>query len=141
VSALLVVHLVFAAGYAGFQWTVQVLVYPQFELVPAAAFAEYERAHQRRVSFVVGPLFAGLTVTTAGVVLLRPAGTPWWSAVLAVLLLAVILGVTAFLAVPLHGRLAAGFDAASYRRLLHVDLVRAGAATGEAALAGWLLLR
>jgi hypothetical protein len=27
---LLVVHLVLTAAYAGFQWTVRVLVYPQF---------------------------------------------------------------------------------------------------------------
>jgi hypothetical protein len=54
VSVLLIVHLVLTAAYAGFQWTVQVLVYRQFPLVPPAAFAAYEAAHQRRVGFVVG---------------------------------------------------------------------------------------
>lgn len=140
-SALLVVHLALVAGYAGFQWTVQLLVYRQFDLVPAAAFVNYERAHQRRVSFVVGPLFAGLTLTTAGVFVFHPAGTPWWAASLAALSLAVILGVTAVLAVPLHGKLATGFDPSIYRSLLRVDLVRAVVASVDLALAGWLLLR
>jgi hypothetical protein len=140
VSPLLVVHLAVAAGYAGFQWTVQVLVYRQFELVPAAAFVAYEQAHQRRVSFVVGPLFAGLTLTTAGVLFFRPAGTPWWAGIVGAVLLVVILGVTAFLAVPLHGRLSTGFEKSVYRSLLRVDLVRAVAATLDAALAAWLLL-
>ena len=49
-----------AVAYCSFQWTVQLVVYCMFARVPAAAFPAYEAAHQRRVSFMVGPLFAGL---------------------------------------------------------------------------------
>jgi hypothetical protein len=127
VSWTLAAHLAATAAYAGFQWTVQGLVYPQFAEVPAAGFAAHERAHQRRVSRVVGPLFAALAVTTALVLVTRPGVV----AVLSAACYAVVLAATAFAAVPLHRRLSAGFDAAAHRRLLRVDLVRALAATAD----------
>ncbi len=46
-------HLALTAAYAGFQWTVRGVVYPQFDQVPAEAFAAYERRHQQRISRVV----------------------------------------------------------------------------------------
>ncbi|MGY1734605.1 DUF1772 domain-containing protein [Geodermatophilus sp. SYSU D00684] len=137
---LLVVHLALTAAYAGFQWTVRALVYPQFAQVPAAAFPAYERAHQRRVSRVVGPLFAGQGVTTLWLLAARPDGVPLLPVLVGGACLAVVLGVTALLAVPLHRRLGAGFDAGAFGRLLRADTVRALAATCGTVAAGWLLL-
>jgi hypothetical protein len=137
---LLVVHLVLTAAYAGFQWTVRVLVYPQFAQVPAAAFPAYERAHQRRVTRVVGPLFAGQGVTTLWLLAARPDGVPLAPVLAGAACLAVVLGVTGLLAVPLHRRLADGFDDGALARLLRVDTVRALAAGAGTAAAGWLLL-
>jgi hypothetical protein len=116
-----VAHVASTSAYAGFQATVRLVVYPQMTGVPAPAFAAYEAAHTRRVSVVVGPLFAALAVTTSGLLAvpgLRAAGAA------AAVLLAVLLGVTAFGAVPEHRRLGAGFDAAAHRRLLRWDAVR-----------------
>jgi hypothetical protein len=120
-------HLAATTAYAGFQWTIRGLAYPQFAEVPAAAFTGYERAHQRRVTRVVGPLFAALAVTTL-LVLLREPGVP---SVLSAACYAVVLATTAFAAVPLHRRLSAGFDPAAHRRLLRVDSVRALAAGAD----------
>jgi hypothetical protein len=124
-----------AAAYAGFQWTVHLVVYPQFALVPPEAFAEYERRHQQRISYVVGPLFTVLIVGAGWQLAERPAGTAW--ALVAALLVATVLGVTAFVAVPLHRRLSAGWDAAAHGALLRADLVRTVAA---AALLGTAVL-
>ncbi len=118
------------AAYAGFQWTVHVVVYPQFALVPPAAFVEYERRHQGRISIVVGPLFAALVIGTGGLVVGRPQGVGVWVAVVATVLAAVVVGVTAVVAVPLHRRLSAGWSADAHRALLRADLVRTLAATG-----------
>jgi hypothetical protein len=137
---LLVVHLALTAAYAGFQWTVRFLVYPQFALVPAAAFAAYERSHQRLVTRVVGPLFAGQGVTTLLLLAVRPAGVPLVPVLAGAACLAVVLGVTALLAVPLHRRLDVGWDAAAHRRLLRVDGLRVAAATAGTAAAAWALL-
>ena len=137
---LLVAHLALTAAYAGFQWTVRAVVYPQFAGVPAAAFPAYERAHQRRVSRVVGPLFAGQAITTLWLLAARPAGTALLPVLAGAACLAVVLGVTAVLAVPLHRRLGEGWDADAHRRLLHADTARAVAATAGTLVAAWLLL-
>ncbi len=139
-ALLLVVHLVLVAAYAGFQWTVRVLVYPQFVGV-GAGFAAYERAHQQRVTRVVGPLFASQGVTTVWLLVLMLRGdVPALPVLAGAVCLAVVLGVTAVGAVPLHRVLDAGWDAAAHRRLLAVDSVRAGAASLHVLAAGWLLL-
>jgi len=46
--------------YTGFQLTIRGVVYPQMAKVPEPVWVDYEAAHQRRVSVVVGPLFAVL---------------------------------------------------------------------------------
>ncbi len=137
---LLVVHLALSAAYAGFQWTVRFLVYPQFAQVPTAAFAAYERSHQRLVSRVVGPLFAGQGVTTLLLLGMRPSGVPLLPVLAGAALLALVLALTAFLAVPLHRRLDSGWDAAAHHRLLRVDGARVAAATAGTACAAWALL-
>lgn len=137
---LLAVHLLVVSAYAGFQWTVRVLVYPQFALVPRAGFAAYERAHQVRTARVVGPLFAGQAVTTGWLLADRPAGTPLLPVLVAAGLYGALLLVTALVAVPLHRRLDAGWDAAVHRRLLRADALRVGLATAGALVALGLLL-
>lgn len=132
-------HLLAVAAYAGFQWTVQVVVYRQFPRV--ADFVPYERAHQRLVSRVVGPLFAAQLVTTTLLLAVRPGGLPWAYPLASGALLGVVLALTAFVAVPLHGRLGHGFDEAAWRRLLRADAARTAAATVNAALALVVALR
>ncbi len=133
---LAVVHLALTAAYAGFQWTVRGLVYPQFAEVPAEAFARYERRHQQRISRVVGPLFAGQLGTTAWLLAARPSVPVLVGAAC----LAVVLTTTALGAVPLHRRLEEAWDDAAHRRLLRVDTVRAVAATVGTGAALWALL-
>ena len=137
---LLVVHLALTAAYAGFQGTVRFLVYPQFARVPVDVFAAYERNHQRLVTRVVGPLFVGEGVTTLLLLAVRPSGVPLLPVLAGAACLAVVLGVTAFLAVALHRRLDVGWDPAAHRRLLRVDAVRVVAATAGTAAAAWALL-
>ncbi|MDT0277773.1 DUF1772 domain-containing protein [Blastococcus goldschmidtiae] len=114
---LLVAHLALTAAYAGFQWTVRVLVHPQFARVPPPASAAYERSHQRLVTRVVGPLFAGQGVTTMLLLAVRPAAVPLLPVLAGAALLAAVLGITAFLAVPLHRRLDAGTATAAWALL------------------------
>jgi hypothetical protein len=138
VSVLPVLHLALTAGYAGFQWTIRALVYPQFALVPPAAFPAFERRHQQRVTRVVGPLFAGQVLTTAWLLVDRPAGVPLVPVTAGAGCLAVVLGTTALLAVPLHRRLDSGWDGDAHRRLLRVDSVRVLAASLGTAAASWI---
>ena len=138
---LLAVHLALTAAYAGFQWTVRALVYPQFAHVPSTAFPAYERRHQQRITWVVGPLFAGQGGTTLWLLADRPAGTPLPAVLAGAACLAVVLGVTGLGAVPLHRRLGEAWDDGAHRRLLRVDTLRAVAATAGTVAALWALLR
>jgi hypothetical protein len=133
-------HALAATAYAGFQWTVHVVVYPQMAEVPAPEFAAYEASHQRRVTWVVGPLFAALVLSTVAVVVLRSQGPPW-PAVIAAAGTVTVLAITAAAAVPLHRRLSGGWDAAAHRRLTGWDAARTAAASLQAAAAVAVLVR
>ncbi|WP_222193609.1 DUF1772 domain-containing protein [Modestobacter italicus] len=139
-TALLAAQLALAAAYAGVQWTVRVLVYPQFTAVPADAWPAFHDGHSRRVARVVGPLFAGQTVTTGWLLLELPSGAPRAAVLAGAACLGTVLCITALIAVPQHRRLGRGFDAAAHRRLLHADSVRVLAATGSVLAAGWAAL-
>ena len=132
--AVLMLTLAAVAAYAGFQWTVHVVVYRQFSAVPAAAFPEYERLHQQRITRVVGPLFAVLVASVCWLLIDLPAGVPLWSALAAAGLVLAILAITGLGAVPLHRRLSKSWDGGTYRALLRVDLVRTVIATGNLVL-------
>ena len=126
-------YLVTVSVYAGFQWTVRIVVYPALADVPASAFVAYLTAYQRRVTHLVAPLFAALLLTTALVATQRsiPIGVRG----LALALLAVILATTAFAAIPAHRTLGEGWDVGTHRRLLRADTIRVVAATTNVALA------
>jgi len=133
VPDVLSAYLAATFAYAGFQWTVRVVVYPQLALVPPESFGQYLETYQRRVSLLVGPLFGALVLTTGW--LAQSDQVAVAARVLAVVLLGVLLVVTALLAVPLHGRLSRSWDAAAHRRLLRVDEVRVLVASVSAVLA------
>ncbi len=132
-----IAYAVAAAGYGGFQLTVRFVVYPQLVRVPPAAFPEYERAHQRLVTPLVGLLFGALAVTAGALLVVgpRPGGAA------AAALLALLLAVTGFGAVPEHARLSQVFDGAAHRRLLRWDGVRVAIALGQVLLGAALALR
>lgn len=129
-----VAHLVAVSLYAGFQWTVRIVVYPQFAGVGAEEFAAYERAHQRRISYLVGPLFAALVATSALLLVMRPAEFAQGWAVASVALVVAVLLVTGLLAVPLHRTLDRGWDSDAHRSLLRVDALRVAVATANVVL-------
>ena len=139
-TPLLAAHLALAAGYAGVQWTVRALVYPQFTAVPADAWPAFHDGHSRRIARVVGPLFAGQLVTIAWLLVDGPPGAPRAAVLAGAGCLGTVLAVTGLVAVPQHRRLGRGFDATAHRRLLHADSVRVLAATGSVLAAGWLVL-
>lgn len=134
-------HLGAGLAYAGFQWTVAGVVYPQLADAARASpgtAAALEAGHQRRTARVVGPLFTALVGATALLVATRPQDPVRWACAGCT---AVVLGTTALGAVPAHRVLAAGVDERALARLLRWDRVRTGAATAQAALAVVLTAR
>ena len=118
-------------GLVGLIWVVQLVIYPQFAAVGETAFKSYHADYTRRIAWVVGPLMLG-EVATAVVLLGRGDRPLWLLASLAPL--AVCWLSTACLQVPLHNRLARGFEAKSHRALVRSNWIRTVAWTVRGAL-------
>lgn len=132
----LLAHLAVTWAMVGVIWTVQLLQYPVMARVPAEGFAVFELAHQRRITAVLA-LFAPLEIVTAAAVAVAVPEVPRWLSIGAGAVLAAVWLATAAFYGPLHGRLAAGFDAVLHRRLVSTNWWRTAAwtARGAAALA------
>jgi heme A synthase len=138
VPVLLVCHLVAVSAYAGFQLTVNRVVYPQMSAADGPDFAGYEAGHQRRITPVVGLLFGAVALTTLLLLLdgSLPRAATWSAAVL----FGLVLVVTAVGAVPQHAVLSRGFDRTAHRRLMRWDTVRLALACGQVVVGAWLAL-
>lgn len=137
--AVLVAQVVSTLWLAGMIWTIQVVHYPLFDLV-GEEFVAYEAAHSARISFLLLGPWAVQGVTTAWVLLSRPAGVPWWMVLTAATFAAATVAVTVFVSVPQHDVLGGGFDVAAHATLVRTNWWRVVAWTGHAALAVWMLV-
>ena len=126
-------HLAATCALVGLIWTVQIVVYPLFGRVGRTAFEDWHQAYMRRIGCVVGPLML-VEAGTAGWLLWDGRRDPAFVA--SVALLALVWISTALVQVPLHRRLALGFEAAAHRRLVRTNWLRTLAWT----LRGLLLL-
>jgi len=124
VVAIVVVHACATLFMAGLIWFVQVVHYPLFARVGPDGFTAYSEAHQRLTTLVVGPAMLVEAVTAAVLVFLRPSGVSPALLWTGLGLLGVIWLSTAFLQVPLHGRLATGFSAEACDALVSTNWIR-----------------
>ena len=128
---LAVANLALAAYMTGAIWVVQAVHYPLFAAVGRAGWSDYEAAHRRRITPVVGPAMLAQTAVAAALALDRPGPASALNLVLALGLLAAT--VTVFGA--LHARLERGWDGTAHRRLLRLNALRAVAWTAQVAVA------
>ncbi len=130
-SVLWSVHAGATLAMAGALWVVQLAVYPLFGAIGPDAFRRYHQHYTKRIGLVVGPLMLLEAVTAA---LLWLAG--WQATAFAgsLALLGVIWLSTFTLQVPLHRRLADGYDATRHHRLVRSNWIRTLAWTARAAL-------
>lgn len=139
VHLLLLLNFAAAAYLTGLIWTVQVVHYPSFGLVPKEAWEAFHAAHTRRMSHVVlAPMVVELGLAIwlawAGRTVL-PGEAGWWSLALVLLTWAA----TFFISVPFHNRLASGFDYIAIDGLTRTNWLRTVLWTVRAGLLGWLL--
>jgi hypothetical protein len=122
--AILVTHCVATLLMVGIIWFVQVVHYPLFDRVGAAAFDAYETRHVEATGYVVGPPMLIEAATALWLAVSAPAGLPAALAWTGLALLAVIWISTALLQVPEHDRLRAGFEPDAHRRLVRSNWLR-----------------
>lgn len=125
-------HFAVTCALAGLIWTIQIVQYPLFDRVGRDAFPVWHAAYTAAITRVVAPL---MLVELAGSLwLLGVAGHREPAFLASLVLLATVWMATAFVQVPLHGRLARGFDPASHRRLVRSNWLRTLAWTVRAGL-------
>jgi len=134
-QAVLIAQVVGSAGMFGVIWVIQLVHYPLMRKVPIAAFGEFEAEHQRRITYVVGPLMALEGVSVLAVFFLRPSCLSFALVLAGGLVEAVAIGTTAFVSAPMHGRMAASGKPELLDRLIATNWIRTAAWTTRAALA------
>lgn len=138
---LVTAHLLATAAMGGLIWFVQLVHYPLFGAVGADGFAHYEAAHQRRTSWVVGPLMGLELVTAVGLVLRDVPGLGRGLPIVALAVLGLVHLSTISLQVPAHGRLSNGFDAHVARRLVVTNWIRTVGWSARTVLAALMVVR
>lgn len=139
-KTLLLGNLVACAALVGLIWTVQVVVYPQFARVGAAEWMDYHDAHSALITLVVGPLMLAEAALAAGLVVAAPAERRI-EALVSLALVVFAWAWTAFVSVPLHGKLDAGWDASLIQSLITTNWARTLAWSARLALLGWWVER
>lgn len=134
-TPLALLHAAATLAMTGLIWFVQRVHYPLFSYASAERFGDFAGAHQHRTSWVVLPPMAAEAATATLLLLTRPgpATAAGW------LLLTLIWLSTAWLQVPLHRRLAGGYDPQAIDRLVATNWLRTVAWTARAGIALLLL--
>ncbi|MEM7600229.1 MAG: hypothetical protein AAF357_02305 [Verrucomicrobiota bacterium] len=121
---ILIVQLIASCGMMGVIWFVQLITYPQFEAMNETAFTEYHANYSRRVTWIVAPLML-VELGTAFLIAIR-----FWQtqdfvlAIVGLLLVLALWGLTAFVQVPQHSRLSYGYSIETIRELVHGNWAR-----------------
>lgn len=135
IEFLVVAHAAATLFMVGVIWFVQVVHYPLMAKVPASEFAAYEHEHQNRTTFVVAPTMLIEALTAAMLLVVVLPGSGRILPAIGIMLLAVIWLSTFLVQVPLHVRLAGGFEAGAHRQLVWSNWLRTAAWTGRGILA------
>ena len=118
INSILLANFVATCLMTGVIWFVQWVHYPLLAKVPVDRAVETAIDHQRRTGQVLAIPMAVEGFTTLGLLIIRPESVhifwPWFGAVL----LAVALGSTVFVSVPLHAKMATNPTADVGQRLV-----------------------
>jgi hypothetical protein len=135
-AAILVVALGATWAMTGVIWVIQLVHYPSFDAIERGAddadWVVFGDRHRRSISYVVGPFMAAEGVTGLWLALDPPADLGRALPLVALVLMAIAYGVTAFVSAPLHMRLADRYDADLVRRLVSTNWIRTAAWTSRA---------
>lgn len=137
-KSLFVVQLATTLAMTGVIWLVQIVHYPLFQFVGKDRYAAFHQAHMNWISFVVAPLMVVEALSAALIIFYPPANSDWRVLWFGLFLVGVVWASTFFLQVPLHEKLAQGFDPETHRALVNTNWIRTVAWTLRAAIVLWL---
>ncbi len=121
---VLIINLVSTLMLTGIIWFVQIVHYPLFHAVGAKYFRTYEQAHQRLTSYIVVPLMFGELIGAALLPFFGFWGMSMYLAYGNLALAILIWFVTFTVQLPLHRRLAEGYNRQYVSRLVKSNFLR-----------------
>jgi hypothetical protein len=125
VPMIRLLHAIATTAMAGVIWTVQLVIYPLFAEVGGEVFASYHADYSERITWIVGPLMIVELGSAAVLAIVAwKSGEGRLFALTGLLLVVALWLVTAFVQVPQHGRLVAGFDEATIAALVTGNWIR-----------------
>ncbi|MEM1349476.1 MAG: hypothetical protein AAGI01_13015 [Myxococcota bacterium] len=138
-GALVVAHVGATFVMVGVIWMVQLVHYPLFAEVGEATFRHYHEQHVQRITWIVGPAMLVELGTGVWLAMKTPEHTDAWTWWVALGLLGVAWVTTATLSVPMHNKLAAGFEPQAHSLLVSTNWIRTAAWSLRGALVVWAL--
>jgi uncharacterized membrane protein len=122
----------------GLIWFVQLVHYPLMSQVGVEGYRSYQTAHQNLTSLAVAP--AMLLELAAGLALvwLAPRDPWYWGGAVAI---GALWASTALVQMPLHAKLALGFNAEAHAALVATNWFRTCLWSGRGVLSLWLIAR
>ena len=120
----------------GVIWIIQLVHYPFFSQVGADNFQKFHQSHSFWITPIVAPLMIVELLTSLLILFYTPTNLNYKLLVFAFILTLITWASTAFIQVPLHNKLAQGFDAAIHAELVNTNWIR----TAAWSLRGVLLL-
>lgn len=132
---VLIAQTVASLGMFGVIWVIQLVHYPLMRHIPGESFRSFEAEHQRRITWVVGPLMAVEGISVLLVFFWRPASIPFALALGGGIAEAIAIGVTVMISAPTHGRMATTGDMDLLDRLITTNWIRTAAWTARGAIA------
>lgn len=105
----------------GVIWVIQIVQYPFFSYVGRENFREYHDDYRFWITPVVAPAMILELLTGIFLIVLRPESELLWAGLPLIL---VVWASTFFIQVPLHEKLAGGFDSQNHRALVKTNWIR-----------------
>lgn len=143
-SEVLVIHAAATWFMTGLIWFVQLVHYPLMAMADRETWIEFEKRHQERTTWIVGPvMFVEMLAT---IVILVWQQENWTKSQQSLAVGGTAALIVAWLStfavqVPLHTSLSKGFSARTHRVLVRSNWVRTAAWTCRAVFAGMLLAK
>lgn len=123
VEKLLIANVALSFLMIGVIWFVQVVQYPMFSSISSDDFAGFHENYRRRISVIVGPAMMAELAVALSLAFFPPDAISASATVSLVLLVAAWLS-TILLQIPLHNRLARGYDARAISILVVTNWIR-----------------
>lgn len=125
-SLLFTFHNASTWALIGLIWTIQLAHYPLFAQIGREAFKAYHQRYTKQITWVVAPLMFA-EIGTAGFIVISGSLAPWF--LVSLVPLAFNWLSTWRVQIPLHDKLASGFDAHAHQRLVATNWWRTAAWT------------